>query len=263
MGLLYGEGDPLKTLEISTRCGQDSDCNPSNAMAVLGVIKGLSGLPSEMQEGVIAIGDSTFINTTYSFNSAVISTYKYALDFIGKNGGKLTEKKVMIKTQDPVAPTPEVSFPNVVFDKRISAFGENEWVFKGKWQALETSSRRDAQVRKQSMYAEKAGDGFIINFSGTGISIEGNWYKDGGKADLYVDGKLHRSIDTYYDFANQQHTASIWHILNLKPGDHSVRLVVKGEKRPESSGTKVYITSATIFKTAPKKSDTFKFSLQN
>jgi len=35
MGLLYGDGDPMKTLEISTRCGQDSDCNPSNALAVL------------------------------------------------------------------------------------------------------------------------------------------------------------------------------------------------------------------------------------
>ncbi len=40
-------------------------------MAVLGVIKGFSGLPPEMQEGVKAIGDSTFIHTTYSFNSAV------------------------------------------------------------------------------------------------------------------------------------------------------------------------------------------------
>lgn len=33
IGLLYGEGDINKTLEISTRCGQDSDCNPSNALA--------------------------------------------------------------------------------------------------------------------------------------------------------------------------------------------------------------------------------------
>ena len=82
MGLLYGEGDPVKTLEISTRCGQDSDCNPSNALAVLGVIKGFSGLPAEMQDGVMAIGDSIFINTTYSFNSAVTSTNKYAHDLI-------------------------------------------------------------------------------------------------------------------------------------------------------------------------------------
>ncbi len=63
MGLLYGEGDPMKTMEISTRCGQDSDCNPSNAMAVLGVIKGFSGLPEEMQEGVKAVSDSVFIHT--------------------------------------------------------------------------------------------------------------------------------------------------------------------------------------------------------
>ena len=50
MGLLYGEGDPMKTLEISTRCGQDSDCNPSNALAVLGVIKGFSGLPEKCRK---------------------------------------------------------------------------------------------------------------------------------------------------------------------------------------------------------------------
>jgi hypothetical protein len=49
MGLLYGDGDVDKTMEIATRCGQDSDCNPSNAVAVLGVIKGFSGLPSAYQ----------------------------------------------------------------------------------------------------------------------------------------------------------------------------------------------------------------------
>ena len=31
MGLLYGKGDLDQTIIISTRCGQDSDCNPSNA----------------------------------------------------------------------------------------------------------------------------------------------------------------------------------------------------------------------------------------
>ena len=58
MGLLYGEGMDYKTLEITTRCGADSDCNPSNAMGLLGVIKGFSRLPEEMQQGVKAIGDS-------------------------------------------------------------------------------------------------------------------------------------------------------------------------------------------------------------
>jgi ADP-ribosylglycohydrolase len=262
MGLLYGEGDPLKTLEITTRCGQDSDCNPSNAMAVLGVIKGFSGLPGNMQEGVKAISDSLFINTTYSFNSAVTSTNKYALDLIAKDGGKISEKNIMVKIQVPVAPKNEVSFPDVVFDKSVSVFDKSGWSFKGKWKPLEISSATGNQLIKQSMYADKSGDELVIDFTGTGISIEGNWYKDGGKADIYVDGKLHRCIDTYYNFANQQHTASIWHVLNLQPGNHKIRLVVKGEKRSESAGTKVYITSAIIFKTAPKKNDTYKFSFE-
>jgi len=227
MGLLYGEGDPVKTLEISTRCGQDSDCNPSNALAVIGVIKGFSGLPEYMQNGVTAISDSLFIYTSYSFNIAVSNTYNYALDLIAKDGGKLTDKKILVKTQQPVAPDLEVSFPDLVFDKKVSIFDNKAWTFKGKWSPFDVSDR-DNKPRKQSLFAEKAGDEIEIAFKGTGISLVGNWVKDGGKADVYVDGKLHQSIDTYYNFANQQHTESIWHILNLQPGDHLIRLVVKG-----------------------------------
>jgi hypothetical protein len=112
------------------------------------------------------------------------------------------------------------------------------------------------------MVAEKAGDELEFTFSGTGVSLVGNWWKDGGKADVYVDGKLHRSIDTYYDFAKQQHTETIWHVMKLQPGEHKIRLVVKGEKRPESTGSKVYITSAVIFKTESKKSVLKKFSFE-
>jgi hypothetical protein len=261
MGLLYGEGDPVKTLEISTRCGQDSDCNPSNALAVLGVIKGFKGLPMEMQQGVKSLGDSLFIHTSYSFNSAVASTYRYANDLITKNGGYAGNKNIMIKVQDPIAPELEVAFPDVVFDKRISVFEKGAWKMKGKWNTYEVTGR-DGQVQKQSIWSDKAGDELEISFNGTGISLTGNWFRNGGKADIYIDGNQYRTIDTYYYFANQEHTESIWHVLNLKPGDHTVRLVVKGEKRPESAGSRVYITSATIFKTASKKNEGFKFSFE-
>lgn len=261
MGLLYGEGDPMKTLEVSTRCGQDSDCNPSNALAVLGVINGFSGLPAEMQNGVKDMGDSLFIFTTYSFNSAVESTIKYAEELILKDGGKVTDKVIKVKIQEPVAPVFENSFPNTVFDKRVSVFDKDGFTFRGKWKAFETTGR-DRQTVKQSMVTSQAGDELEFAFTGTGVSLVGNWWKDGGKADVYVDGNLHRSIDTYYNFANQQHTETIWHIMNLQPGEHKVKLVVKGEKRPESAGTNVYITSAVVFRTEAKKSDSWKFSFE-
>ena len=188
MGLLYGNGDPLKTLEISTRCGQDSDCNPSNALAVLGVIKGFKGLPMEMQQGVKSNWVIPFLSIhPIHSTTAVASTYKYANDLITKNGGYARNKNIMIKVQDPVAPELEVAFPDVVFDKRISVFEKGAWKMKGKWNTNEVSGR-DNQVQKQSIWSDKAGDELEINFNGTGISLTGNWFRDGGKADIFVDG---------------------------------------------------------------------------
>ncbi|HOW39334.1 MAG TPA: ADP-ribosylglycohydrolase family protein [Bacteroidales bacterium] len=261
MGLLYGEGDPMKTLEISTRCGQDSDCNPSNALAVLGVINGFSGLPKEMQDGVKALGDTLFIFTTYSFNTAVESTVKYAKELIVKDGGSVSDKEIRIKIQEPVAPQYENSFPNTVYDKRVSVFDKEGFTFRGKWKPWEITGIDQKKI-KQSIVASNAGDEMEFRFSGTGVSLVGNWYADGGKADVYVDGQLHRSIDTYYNFARQQHTETIWHVMNLQPGEHVVKLVVKGEKRPEAEGTNVYLTSAVVFKTEAKKNESRVFSFE-
>jgi hypothetical protein len=262
MGLLYGEGDPMKTMEITTRCGQDSDCNPSNAMAVLGVIKGFKGLPENMQKGVLHMGDSLFINTTYNFNTAVAATEKYAVDLIAKDGGKVTGDKILIKLQEPVAPANEVAFPDVVFDSKKSVFDKQGWTFKGSWKTYETPSWPDNKPIRQAMYSGKAGDEAELSFTGTGIAITGNWFLDGGKADVFVDGKLHRTIDTYYNFSNQQHTETIWHVTGLPAGEHKLKVVVKGEKRPESADTRVYICSANIFRTEKKKNETYKFSFE-
>jgi len=263
MGLIYGNGDPEKTLEITTRCGQDSDCNPSNAMAVLGVIKGFSNLPEAMKRGIEDIGDSLFVNTSYSFNKAVASTYNYALQFIKADSGEVSENEIKIKIQEPSAPALEVSFPNVVFDKKVSIFEKNVWKTKGNWQTYKMKPWNKKELAEQAMYADKAGSEIELTFEGTGISIMGNWLKDGGWADVYLDGKLHKSIDTYYFFSEQEHHGqSIWHAFQLQPGSHTVKIIVKGDKRPESLGTKVYICEALVYKTAPKKNDVFKFSFE-
>ena len=47
MGLLYGGGDFWKTMNISMRCGRDSDCNPSSSAGILGTILGMKGIPEK------------------------------------------------------------------------------------------------------------------------------------------------------------------------------------------------------------------------
>ncbi len=254
MGLLYGEDDPVKTMEISTRCGQDSDCNPSNAMAVLGVIKGLNGLPAEYQQAVKAIGDSLFINTDYSFNKAVDKTLEYAQKLAVENGGESTTDELKIKVQQPQPFALEVAFPKLVFDKRVSVFAGEGWEMKGKWYSF---------GKNQARFSGKTGDEISFTFEGTGVSMVGNWFKDGGKADVFVDGQFKRTIDCYFNFSNQQHrNMNLYHITNLQEGKHTIKLIVKGEKRPESDGTNVYITEAVVFKTADKINENYKFSFQ-
>lgn len=264
MGLLYGEGDPVKTMEITTRCGQDSDCNPSNAMAVLGVIKGFSGLPAEYQAAVKAIGDSLFINTNYSFNKAVEKSMKYAQILAVENGGEANRNELKIKIQQPKAMIIEASFPKMVFSKKVNVFVNDGWQMKGKWDNYSCMNKKTNQeIKNQAKFSGTAGDEISFAFEGTGASVAGNWIKDGGKADVFVDGLFKRTIDCFFNYSNQEHqNMNMYHINNLKNGKHIIRLVVKGEKRPESAGTNVYITEAVVFNTMNKTSENYKYSFQ-
>ncbi|MDP2983692.1 MAG: ADP-ribosylglycohydrolase family protein [Candidatus Latescibacter sp.] len=245
IGLLYGDGDFGKTMEIAIRCGQDSDCNPSNAAAVIGIMRGYSGVPNEWKDGIPAIADSLFIYTKYSFNSAVENTMKYAKQLITENGGKISANEAAIKIQKPVAAPFEVSFPRLVPDRVVAVSDSTAWTFKGNWKS----------ASRNTITSESAGAEAVFTFTGTGVTLHGSWWKDGGKADVYVDGKLSRTIDTWF---NQRGSYEIWETLKLKPGKHTARLVVKGEKRSESTGTSITLSGATVFKTGPKKSEGVK-----
>jgi len=256
MGLLYGEGDIDKTMDISTRCGQDSDCNPSNAVAVLGIIKGFSAFPKDYQDAITAIKDSLYIYTSYSFEKAVNQSMKYAEELIFLNEGAADDKSLKIKIQEPKAFPMADAFPKTVIDKRVNIIsdGKDGWELKGNWKAADD---------KHSMYSNKAGDEISYTFEGTGISIDGHWVKDGGMADVYVDGVLKRTINCYYNYAEQQHhDVSIYHIFNLPPGKHTIKLVVKDQKHPDSEGNSIYVSNASVFKTGDKINENFKFSFQ-
>jgi hypothetical protein len=249
IGLLYGESDPMKTLEITTRCGQDSDCNPSNALSVLGVINGFSHLPETMQKAVSEMQDSLFIYTNYSFRKAVNQTYQYALNHVKADGGEVTSDLIRIKMQEPVPASLEVSFPNMVLTEKVSIFDEKRWKLSGDWQTFPITGANNATAKvKHAKFAGKKGSSLTFEFEGTAISLEGEWKKDAGKASLFIDGKMHSTFDTFFYYNHQeQRPINICHVLNLSPGKHTLRLEVLGEKKPESADCYIYISDALVF----------------
>ena len=87
MGLLYGGGDPDRTILISTRCGQDSDCNPSNAAGVLFTTIGYSNLPDRFKSALD--GEGKFSHTPYNFGTLVEVCEKLARQGVAKAGGRI------------------------------------------------------------------------------------------------------------------------------------------------------------------------------
>jgi len=87
MGLLYGEGDPDKTIVISTRCGQDSDCNPSNSGGVLFTTIGFSELPERFTSDLDPEG--TFSHTPYNFPTLIDVCKKLVRIAVERCGGRI------------------------------------------------------------------------------------------------------------------------------------------------------------------------------
>jgi hypothetical protein len=87
MGLLYGQGDLDQTIVISTRCGQDSDCNPSNAGGVLFTTVGFSKLPDRFTSELDPNGK--FSHTPYNFPMLIDVCKKLVRSAVERNGGRI------------------------------------------------------------------------------------------------------------------------------------------------------------------------------
>jgi len=83
LGLLYGEGDFAKTLEITTRCGQACGSNTATAAGILGTILGHSRIPTEFKAGIPIVADRSFAYSKYNFHD-LIKSCKQQTDLIVK-----------------------------------------------------------------------------------------------------------------------------------------------------------------------------------
>jgi hypothetical protein len=114
IGLLYGKGDFAKTLDISTRCGQDSDCNPASAGGILATMLGYSRIPVEWLRALKPIEDQPFSYTALSLNKVYEIGYKHALEMIRRQGGKVSDEAIEIPAQSIQPVRLEVNFPGLI-----------------------------------------------------------------------------------------------------------------------------------------------------
>lgn len=240
MGLLYGGGDWDKTMEITVRCGQDTDCNTATAAAVLGIANGYDAIPDKYKSHIPAISDSCFVHTDYSFNKAVSQTLKFIKENVEKTGGTVNGKEYRIKLQSPVAAPYIKGFDNLIINEVVCMNQEDKWQFEGQWQDFVYG---DGDYALYKM-ATEPGDSMSITFTGTGVALMGSWNTDGGRARVYLDGNPAKIIDTYYvkeAGKYEGNRAYLFYEMGLDNGNHTLSLVNLEENNPRSTGHKLYI----------------------
>lgn len=124
LGLLYGKGDTDATITIAMRCGQDSDCNPSNAGGVLFTTIGWSKLPDKFKSKLDE--KAVFSFTAYNFPKLIEAAEKIARQAVVRSGGMIVrdprgDEYFVIPAQKPVPGKLEQSFrPGPIADSRYN-----------------------------------------------------------------------------------------------------------------------------------------------
>jgi len=237
LGLLHGNGDFEKTMEVAMRAGQDSDCNPSSAAGVLGVMLGYQRIPAQWTQPLAAIAEEKFSYTDYSFNSIVKSTVARAKLLVKKEGGSVDAKGLVVPAQKPT-PLKLEQFASGKVVERI-ALDDARWKWQGHWEKV-----AEGQSARRS---KNAGAEATVSFDGTGAMLVGSLDTDRGTADLYLDEKWMGKIDGYNDDGDRG-GEGLWGKFNLQPGNHILRVVVRGEPYPGSKDAWIYLEDLIVYR---------------
>jgi len=207
LGLLYGQKDFTKTLEITTRCGQDADCNPSTVGGILGTILGYDKIPPYWKMGLKDAESIDFKYTTMSLDDVYEIGFKHALQNVERNGGTISGDVVSIRKQQPATAKFEKSFEGVYPIAKIPV----------KWNA-----------GKDEVSFEFEGTGFVLKGESAKWGSESNYVFN---TELYVDDKLIESPQLPTSYTTRRYELC-WKY-DLPKGKHTVRLKILNPTKDE------------------------------
>ncbi|MBQ9583774.1 MAG: ADP-ribosylglycohydrolase family protein [Bacteroidales bacterium] len=245
IALLFGSGDFSKTLEIAVRCGQDADCNASTAAAVWGTMHGYSAIPDEYKAALEELSSKKFDHTDYTWTEAADKIAQFAGENIRKAGGSVSDGTCRIPRQKPgFSGQCRQPFCNLRYAESFYA-ANSIWKYEGGWSPF-TVYDTDSFCRCGTPGASAS-----LEFEGSMIAVTGAWGPTCGMADIYLDGEKVKTVDCYwpedcgYFIINRE---VLFHLMNLTPGRHTLKMVVSEESNPQSAGHDIIFTRADIYR---------------
>ncbi|MFZ4547176.1 MAG: ADP-ribosylglycohydrolase family protein [Bacteroidales bacterium] len=192
IGLLYGNGDFTKSIDIATRCGQDADCNPATVGGVLGVMLGYDRIPAFWLHPFQEIESLEFEGTPMSLNRAYELSFKHATQTILLSGGKISEDKFIIPYQTPVAVAFEQNFEKTypIFRDRFDRSFTNEltYEFTGNGYIFYGNLVKNSKIDKN--YIDRVSK--RVGSEVFGLAELSDPYI--AELEVYIDGKLDETI---------------------------------------------------------------------
>lgn len=240
LGLLYGGGDFGRTIEIATRSGQDSDCNPSSAAGVLGVMIGYDRIPDEWKRGIPAIAARRFAFTSYSFNDIVMSTTRRAETVVLRSGGRVDGDTLVIPEQAATPPALEQWDMGVA--DRIVAADDPAWRWRGAWAPFRSPRDKSMAPGRTTKAAHASA---TLTFTGRAVTILGEFSSRGGTAEVTLDGVRARALDAW--IPPRTTDTALWHAYGLRAGRHVLKLVTTGKGKAGNPDPEVSILAAIVF----------------
>lgn len=194
IGLLYGEEDFSKTLEIATRCGQDSDCNPASAGGILGTLLGYSGIPEVWKKNLPEVEDRPFSYTDISLNDVYCMSYEQSLEVIRRAGGTVKDGQIRIPVQKPREVAMEQSFEGM---------------------------KPAGKVHVGAVLGEA---GYSGTFEGTGVVLLHDFWGAGeeyvAQVEISIDSEEPVVVELPASFHERRE--QMFHLYGLEPGSHTI-----------------------------------------